>query len=66
LLFAFLFAASQNIVVIYAEQEKTIINKDIYCNFAGHLTRGIHFVFYEGGTNKMKPNVGGMRYGCDS
>ena len=61
LLFSFLLAASQNIIVIHADQGKTIINKNIYGNFAEHLGHGIYGGFYVGENNKTIPNTVGVR-----
>jgi len=61
LLFSFLLGASQNIIVIHADQGKTIINKNIYGHFAEHLGHCIYDGFYVGDTNKIIPNTDGVR-----
>ena len=61
LLFSFLLAASQNTIVIHADQGKVTINKNIYGHFAEHLGRCIYDGFYVGDTNKIIPNTDGVR-----
>lgn len=61
LLFSFLFAESQNTIVIYAADGKVRINKNIYGHFAEHLGRCIYDGFYVGDTNKIIPNTQGVR-----
>jgi alpha-N-arabinofuranosidase len=61
LLFSFLFAASQNTIVIHATDGKVTINKNIYGHFAEHLGRCIYDGFYVGDTNKVIPNTQGVR-----
>ena len=61
LLFSFLFAASQNTIVIHANDGNVTINKNIYGHFAEHLGRCIYDGFYVGDTNKIIPNTQGVR-----
>ena len=60
-LFSSLFASSQNIIVIHANQGKVIINKNIYGHFAEHLGHCIYDGFYVGDTNRVIPNTDGVR-----
>ena len=60
-LFSSLFASSQNIIVIRANQGKVIINKNIYGHFAEHLGHCIYDGFYVGDTNRVIPNTDGVR-----
>ena len=60
-LFSFLFASSQNTIVIHADQGKVFINKNIYGHFAEHLGHCIYDGFYVGDTNKIIPNTEGVR-----
>ncbi|MEO8961936.1 MAG: alpha-L-arabinofuranosidase C-terminal domain-containing protein [Ginsengibacter sp.] len=60
-LFSFLFATSQNTIVIHAADGKIRINKNIYGHFAEHLGRCIYDGFYVGDTNKIIPNTQGVR-----
>lgn len=56
-----LFASAQNRIVIYADEGKTIINKNIYGHFAEHLGHCIYDGFYVGEGNKVIPNTDGVR-----
>lgn len=60
-LFSFLFASSQNKIVIHADEGKVIINKNIYGHFAEHLGHCIYDGFYVGDTNRIIPNTDGIR-----
>jgi alpha-L-arabinofuranosidase len=60
-MFSVLYAASQNKIVVHANQGKEIINKNIYGHFAEHLGHCIYDGFYVGDTNKIIPNTEGVR-----
>jgi alpha-L-arabinofuranosidase len=60
-MFSALYAASQNKIVVRANQGKVIINKNIYGHFAEHLGHCIYDGFYVGDTNKIIPNTDGVR-----
>lgn len=58
---SYVFVSAQNRMVIYADEGKTIINKNIYGHFAEHLGHCIYDGFYVGDTNKVIPNTAGVR-----
>ncbi len=54
-------AIAQNKIVLYADQAKDTISKNIYGHFAEHLGRCIYGGFYVGENNKAIPNKNGIR-----
>ena len=58
---SYVFVSAQNRMVIYADEGKTIINKNIYGHFAEHLGHCIYDGFYVGDTNEVIPNTAGVR-----